>query len=214
MEGDIDTIEMLFKKQKELKRKKFILRIKESRTFLAIIMLAIGISWTVVYYEGQALYRDAQILFAPRTLTLVNPVLASEMPKVEKIEEIKPVEVIKNESDQITTIKKVAKEQNIDWKLVYAVCLKESGCKIPDCDNVVGACDGHESMGYFQINKPAHPDITEAQANDLAWSANWTIQHGAKYKDNPALFFKNHNGIGKTTNQWYVDGALEIFNKL
>lgn len=209
MTGDIENIEMLLQKQKQIKKRKFIQRIKESKTLLAIVMLAIGISWTMVYYEGRGLYQE---LFAVKRIVISNVALAAEMPKEEV--EINKLQQPEKENSQISTIKRIAKEKNIDWKLVYAVCLKESGCKIPDCSKVQGACDGYRSMGYFQINKDAHPDITEAQANDLAWSATWTINHGMKYKDNPALFFKNHNGIAKTTNQWYMDGAMAIYKNL
>lgn len=112
-----------------------------------------------------------------------------------------------SDSSSQSVIKKVAQEEGIDWKLLWAVCMVESGCK-----NTVG--DGGQSHGAFQIYAPAHPNITLAQANDIEFSAKWTAQHGKVYKDNPALFAKNHNGIAKTTNQWYVDKVLAIYSEL
>ena len=66
MEGAIDNIKMLFKKQKEEKQtikkwfKKQWKKVKESRTFLAILILAIGNSYTISYYEFQDLWKDYQ----------------------------------------------------------------------------------------------------------------------------------------------------------
>lgn len=110
-------------------------------------------------------------------------------------------------------MKKVGQEEGINWKLLMSVCLTESECQIPNCD-IKGNCDAGKSHGPFQIFLPAHPDVTPKQANDMEWAARWTAQHGAKYKDNPAMFFKNHNGIRKTNNQWYIDRAMKYYNEL
>ncbi|MEI9966200.1 MAG: hypothetical protein WDN67_00770 [Candidatus Moraniibacteriota bacterium] len=105
-------------------------------------------------------------------------------------------------------IKRVSQEENIDWKLLWSVCQVESECNLNlDCEIQPGHCDGGYSFGAFQIYLPAHPDITETQANDFEWSARWAAEYGAKYKYNPELFCKNHNGIAKD-NEWLVYRAV------
>lgn len=121
----------------------------------------------------------------------------------------------------ISTIKKVSAEYGIDWKLVYAICLKESGCN-PElkCANQRGRCDNGESYGAYQINIPTHDKTRVAMAENFEQATRWTIEHGKKYASDPILFFRSHNGIGKVNpdgtlrNQWYVDGAMEIYKKI
>ncbi|MFA5993336.1 MAG: hypothetical protein WC823_00080 [Parcubacteria group bacterium] len=177
--------------------------LNRSRFVLFLVGLVIGGTFTYCYILLDTTY----------TVVIYNnsPIEAA---RAETLETATVEEKEEKTSYAIEIVKKIAKEEGIDWKLVYAVCLKESGCKIPNCSKARGNCDGLQSMGPYQIHKPSHPDITEAQANDLAWSTRWTIRHGIRYQDNPALFFKNHNGIGKTTNQWYVDGAMEIYKNI
>lgn len=112
------------------------------------------------------------------------------------------------ENDSLTVVKRVAKEEGINWKLLWAVCMVESQC----VSDRIG--DNGDSWGAFQINKPAHPTLAKSEAFDLEWSARWTANHGKIYKDNPNLFFKNHNGIGKNTNDWYVERCNQIYETL
>lgn len=93
-------------------------------------------------------------------------------------------------------------------KLLRAICLVESNCD----SNRIG--DGGKSYGAFQIHLPSHPTITKEQAMNYTWAKDWTLQHCKKYLDNPALFAKCHNGIAKTTNQWYVDRVLEKYQSI
>lgn len=118
------------------------------------------------------------------------------------------VELPSLEASPLSTIQKVAQEEGIDWKLLQAICYIESRCD----SSRIG--DNGNSYGAFQIYLSAHPTITKAQAQDFEWAARWTAKHGKKYADNPALFFKAHNGIAKTTNQWYVDSAMDKYNEL
>jgi|GEM_PF-5901442 len=105
-------------------------------------------------------------------------------------------------------IKRVSEEYGIDWKMIYAVCLVESNCDT----GRVG--DNGKSFGAFQIHLPSHPDITKEQATDFEWSLRWTIEHGLKYADDPEVFYRNHNGLYKTTNDWYVNRCVETFNDI
>lgn len=107
----------------------------------------------------------------------------------------------------IETIQKVARETETDWKLLWSICQVESHC---DTDQIG---DGGKSYGAFQIFQPVHKG-TSKLAFDLEWSARWTAEHGKDYKDNPAMFFKKHNGIAKTTNQWYIDRCMEVYKTL
>ena len=110
-------------------------------------------------------------------------------------------------------LQKVGVEEGVDWKLLKAICLTESGCKNPDC-SIKGNCDNGDSWGAFQINKPAHPTLTLDQATDFEWASRWTAKHGKAYANDPALFCKNHNGIKKTTNQWYIDRCLNKYQNI
>lgn len=107
----------------------------------------------------------------------------------------------------IRTIKRIAEKYDIDWKMLYAVCKVESNC------NADRVGDSGKSYGAFQIYLPAHPDITESQANDFEWAAEWTVKHGLKFRDNPELFYKNHNGMNKS-NQWYVDRCVAAYKSI
>lgn len=107
------------------------------------------------------------------------------------------------------TIKQIADEYGMDWKLLYSVCKVESNCE----PGKVGDSGG--SIGWFQISLVHHPDVTEEQANDLKWSAEWTVKHCEKYKDDLKMFSLCHNGIGKyPRNQWYVDRVVDEYNTL
>ena len=103
------------------------------------------------------------------------------------------------------TVKRVAKDENIDWKVLYGICLKESGCKIPDCSKVDGACDGYKSAGYFQIHLPKHSDVDQAKASDIEWSARWTAKRLKKYAAIGGWDYaiRKHNGNADiATGEW------------
>jgi hypothetical protein len=132
-----------------------------------------------------------------------------------EIEVSAPVEIEEVSGDVDSILKRVGEKNGVDWKLLKAVCMTESRCNMNlDCSIQEGACDGWQSYGAFQIHLPSHPDISAEQANDFEWAAEWTAKHGMRYKDNPGLFFKAHNGIGKTTNQWYIDRAMGFYTSI
>jgi hypothetical protein len=107
-----------------------------------------------------------------------------------------------------SVLKKVGFEEGVDWKILKAICLTESGCN----SDRIG--DGGDSWGAFQINKPSHPTLTREQAYDFEWSARWTARHLKPYANDISLAFKAHNGIGKTTNQWYIDRCLKFYSSI
>lgn len=84
-------------------------------------------------------------------------------------------------------------------KLLRAICTVESNC----VNDRIG--DGGRSFGAFQINLDAHPNVSIEQAFDFEWSKRWTLNHCKRYADDVRMFAKCHNGIGKTTNDWYMD---------
>lgn len=105
-------------------------------------------------------------------------------------------------------LQQVGREEGIDWKILKAICLTESGC------NYDRIGDNGQSFGAFQINKPSHPNLTTDEAFDFVWSAHWTAKHLKPYADNLPLAFKAHNGIGKTTNQWYIDRCMSYYTTI
>lgn len=186
-----------------LKQKVFVL-------FIAIIGILIGSSWTFVYLEAKNVLGE---VFSPKVITIYRaeakePVKGEN--EAEKVEEVKD-----NDTETVKTIKKLSAQYGIDWKMVYAVCQKESNCNPKlDCKNQFGKCDNGQSYGAYQIYNPSQDPKRIAMAENFEEATKWTIEHGLKYKDDPATFFKNHNGLYKTTNQWYVDGAMAIYQSL
>jgi len=75
-------------------------------------------------------------------------------------------------SENEARIREIAKEigmtlaqENLAVQIGYC----ESGLRT----NALG--DGGKSRGIWQIWKPAHPTITDAQAYDLEWSTHWAL---------------------------------------
>ena len=115
--------------------------------------------------------------------------------------------------DPLAIIKKVAKEEGIDWKVLYAIGQKESQYQ----PNRIG--DTHlpnPSVGYFQINKWYHKDVTTEQANDLEWSARWTAKRLKKNEwRGESEMIRSHNGlVASHSNDWYVDDVKSIIASL
>jgi hypothetical protein len=62
---------------------------------------------------------------------------------------------------------------NADDMVAVAMC--ESSLN----PNAVGDITLGTSRGIFQIHKPSHPTITDAQAFDPDWSSEWAARHFA-----------------------------------
>jgi hypothetical protein len=192
-----------------------------SRFFLGLVMIVIGVSYTASYYELKSLgvsFESKKVVILNREeIGVVAPAvaLASSEQQPAPANSERETDSVLSTSPAVRTIQKIAKEEGIDWKLVYAVCLKESGCNMNiNCEKQVGRCDGGKSFGAYQIYNPALDPNRKKLAENFEEATRWTIRHGMRFKDKPELFFKNHNGIAKTTNQWYVDGAMEIYESL
>lgn len=119
------------------------------------------------------------------------------------------------ETPALKIIKRLSAERGIDWKLVAAVCEQESDCNPNlDCSSLRNSCDGGQSYGAYQIWVPSGDKSLIEVATDFERATAWTIDYGYRFRNDPAKFFKNHNGLYKTTNQWYVDEATQIYNSL
>lgn len=98
--------------------------------------------------------------------------LNSEKPKIAEVAK-ESVEVM---------IRRIAKEECDKQKLgdycvddLVAIGYTESRF---DC-NVIG--DGGKSFGCFQIHRGWHPDVSVAQAKDLKFAINWTLNRMVHY---------------------------------
>jgi hypothetical protein len=105
-------------------------------------------------------------------------------------------------------IRKVAEKYEIDWKILKAICIKESNCD----SSRTG--DGGKSWGAYQIYSVAHPNITEEQARDFDWSTEWTAQRLNAHKHlGEYEMIRSHNGL-VTWNNYYVDDVYKIMKTL
>lgn len=113
-------------------------------------------------------------------------------------------------ASQVEVIQKVAEKEGIDWKILYAICLKESGCHTER----VG--DGGKSYGPFQIHTGYHPSITWEQATDLEWAAEWTAKRLKRYAHLGELeMVRSHNGlVPNNANAYYVKDIYKIIETL
>lgn len=73
----------------------------------------------------------------------------------------------------LTTIKKVAEEESIDWKILAALFQKETQW---NCSRIGDTHLPKASVGCYQISRIYHPEVTDAQAMDLEWSSHWTAK--------------------------------------
>jgi hypothetical protein len=180
---------------------------------LALVSLGvvIGVSYTYCYFGGKGLVEDylgEKIVVYSSNGSLVSAGERDASSGVSGAEMLTDGGGEQSPPSREDTVKEVAAKYAIDWKILWSICTVESNCN-PDR---IG--DSGNSYGAFQIYLPAHPDITKEQAMDFEWAAEWTAKHGMKYKDSPKLFAKNHNGIGKTTNDWYVERVMNVYELL
>jgi len=114
-------------------------------------------------------------------------------------------------------IKRIAKEHGADWKMAYAICLKESRCNVHlDCSAQYGLCDNGQSFGPWQIYRPQAKGITVEQAEDIEWSTNWSI---ARLKRHEKLGeyeqIRSHNGLyDDNRNAGYVEDVQKLMSIL
>lgn len=108
------------------------------------------------------------------------------------------------------TLKKIASKYDIDWKILYAICKKESNC------NSERVGDGGKSLGAFQIHTGYHPTITKEQATDFSWSAEWTAKRLKRYAYlGESEMIRSHNGlVPNNANGYYVEDVYKIMETL
>src|SRR6185503_5706522 len=99
----------------------------------------------------------------------------AETPKIEAIE-VKTPELVLDTPEQI---------KSFIAEILERHRLPESYLGIPSCESgFVPQQSWHlmkdgtrePSFGVWQINLPAHPDITKEQAMDVVWSTEWSIK--------------------------------------
>lgn len=185
-----------------------------------LIALVIGISGTIAY-EG---YRDLMREYN-KSMEIINDHFEKEEieNKKEDGEAVKAslyvapvVEAADIEfaaSNPEKTVKKIASEEGIDWKVLWAIYQKESQ---GDCQRIG---DGHlknPSIGCYQINQGYHPQITMEQATDLEWSSRWTAQRLKKHESlGLDEMIRSHNGlVADHSNDWYVQDVKKIMASL
>lgn len=119
-----------------------------------------------------------------------------------------PTQEVEEGATPLSIIKKTAEKHGIDWKIVQAICQKESQCD----SSKTG--DSGKSWGAYQIYSVAHPEITESQARDFEWATEWTVKrlkahaHLGEYN-----MIRSHNGL-VTWNDYYVDDVYSIMKTL
>ena len=64
-----------------------------------------------------------------------------------------------------------ATQISLQWQIAYAVVRQESNW------SCTPGTDGAGSYGLWQINLPAHPNISWDCAHDLVCSTNWAVPH-------------------------------------
>jgi hypothetical protein len=131
----------------------------------------------------------------------------------------KPLEVATEPNDVVPkvesikdTIYRVAGEEGVNPKILYAISLVE--CPSQDPIKCVG--DKGFSYGIFQIFLKVHPDISVAQAQDIEFSARWSAKR-LKHYSFMGLWemIRSHNGLVKNhSNDGYVNKVLEIVKSL
>ena len=74
----------------------------------------------------------------------------------------------------IALIYNTSKKYNLNYKQMFDV----SKCESNFNQNAKG--DSGNSWGIYQINLPAHPEITKEQALNPEWAINWTAKEWQK----------------------------------
>ena len=109
-----------------------------------------------------------------------------------------------------SVIQKVGEEEGVNWKILMAICLKESNCR----NDRIG--DSGHSLGAFQIHTLYHPAVKKDQAVDLEWSARWTAKRLKRYAHlGEAEMIRSHNGlVPNQANAYYVKDIYKIIETL
>lgn len=98
-----------------------------------------------------------------------------------------------SQEEKIEILHQTEERTGVNWEVLAGQSKQESGFG----RHLVG--DDGRSIGPFQINLSAHPEVTYAQAMDWEWSANWAADFLIKkgYKQNSFLALRKYNGSVK-----------------
>jgi len=92
--------------------------------------------------------------------------------------------------EKIAIFKKVGRETGVNWRILYGLCKKESYLG----KDMVG--DNGKSIGWFQIHRGFHPDVSHETCMDLErssrYAANFLIKLG--YFKNKFNALRRYNG--------------------
>jgi hypothetical protein len=116
--------------------KKFIVRLIHSKPFLGLVMLSIGISYTVAYYEFQPLLEEYRRAVDHKGMVIVNKAYADVLePEQEEVVEEIPV------TDCYGAAEKYSKQYGAPLTLMRKIIDAESGNN-PNAENRVSTATG------------------------------------------------------------------------
>ena len=94
-----------------------------------------------------------------------------------------------------STLEKAASAQGLDWKMLAALTVVESlgGARVTETTGTKGG------RGWFQIDITRNPTVSEQQAYDLAFAADWTAK---ELKANASFISKNIQDLSAETLLW------------
>jgi hypothetical protein len=109
----------------------------------------------------------------------------------------------------IEVIKPIANKYGIDWKILAAICLKESRC------NADRVGDNGWSFGYYQIHQKYHPNTIKC-AKDLECATEWTAKRLKRHESLGTWeMVRSHNGlVANNANAYYVEDVKTIMQSL
>lgn len=174
---------------------------------LVLLGIVIGACWFFVLTEGKEFYvssvaRDV-VVIAPLAEASTAPTDTDNGVKEGEANGGQPATSLSIEE----TIQKIAKEYNFNWKILYAICLKESNCN----SEAIG--DEGKALGYYQIHYRMHK-VSEKEAKDLQFSTEWTLKRLLKHSHlGEYEMIRSHNGL-VSWNNYYVEDVYKIMEKL
>jgi hypothetical protein len=173
--------------------------------------IVIGVSWYIAICEYE------KVSWVSQEVYVITPVQADDghtkteySVTVEEEGAILPLSIEEKTESGLSieeTIQKISKEYNFNWKILYAICLKESNC------NPEAIGDEGRALGYYQIHYKMHK-VSEKEAKDLQFATEWTLKRLLKYAHlGEYEMIRSHNGL-VSWNNYYVDDVYKIMEKL
>lgn len=133
--------------------------------------------------------------------------MAVKAPKTSASSMSKPSPVIR--AADVQAIQTISSKYGIDWKILAAICVKESNC------NPERVGDNGQSYGAFQIHQKYHPGTIEC-AKDLTCAAEWTAKRLKRHAHlGESEMVRSHNGlVANNANAYYVADVKRIMETL